>query len=213
MNKLIYIASIIGVSLVASNAAVHADSSEQNKSKVMDNRKAAIQLFSKKLKKKRRPVFKKYIANRVGGAVRGNLHTSVANLGPPSVGLSSVSEPTLCWSLDADTKDPIEITIVEQSDDQFEYFEPILETKINSYHRAGIHCYSLKTAKVQLEPETVYLWSTRVLSNPDDLSDNAIAQAYVLYSDQVEPEFFYDKIASASDSERRSILRELKLAE
>ena len=135
----------------------------------------------------------------------------MANLAPSGVGLSSVPSPTLCWSLDSSTNHPVQITIVEQSENQFEYFEPILKTELLGASEQGIHCYSLRNTKVQLEPETVYLWSTRVLSNQDDLSDNAIAQAYILYSEQNEAEFFYDNVASASMRQRQKLMKKMGL--
>ena len=43
---------------------------------------ALMSFFKQKVRKNAGPSFFQYVANRVGGAVRGNKHTSVTNLSP-----------------------------------------------------------------------------------------------------------------------------------
>lgn len=108
---------------------------------------------------------------RLGGGTRGGeVLPQVFVLAPDHVALTTSPEPTLYWYLSGDTRERIDLTLVDDAS-----VEPLLEVTLPGPARAGIHAVRLADHGVRLKPDVTYRWSISIVPNPARRSNDVVS--------------------------------------
>jgi hypothetical protein len=119
---------------------------------------------------------------RVGGGTRGVTGRDVfvlSVMAPDHRALTLSEQPSLYWYISGDTALPIELAIADPDGTQ-----PLLETRLPSPARRGIHRIRLADYPVKLEPRVAYRWSVTVVADPNRRSRDILASGTI---ERVEP--------------------------
>jgi hypothetical protein len=135
---------------------------------------------------------------RVGGGTRGVAGRDVFVLtvmAPDHKALTVSEQPSLYWFISAETSLPIEFSIVDPN-----ATEPLLETRLPSPARRGLHRIRLADHPVKLEPGVAYRWSVTVVPDPNRRSRDILASGTI---ERVEPS---QALAARAQSARKDDL-------
>jgi hypothetical protein len=141
---------------------------------------------------------------RVGGGSRGDKADNMVNIAvlvPDQLALTVQAQPSLYWYQDKATKTVCEITVTEPKDPK-----PLVMLKTGQSTPAGIHAIRLSKFNVKLEPNVVYKWSVAVVLDPENRSQDIIANGVIK---RIEPSpDLAAKLAAASDQDKAAIYAE-----
>jgi hypothetical protein len=108
---------------------------------------------------------------RTGGGTRGNADAPrVAVLAPDHVGLTTREQPMLAWYLSAETRAPIELTVIADG-----AVEPLAVKRLPGPMQAGIHLVDLAQQGVRLEQDTTYDWYVALVLDPNARDADVVA--------------------------------------
>jgi hypothetical protein len=119
---------------------------------------------------------------RVGGGTRGVPGRDVfvlSVMAPDHKALTVSEQPSLYWFISGDTSLPVELAIADS-----DATEPLLETRLPSPARRGLHRIRLADYPVKLEPGVTYRWSVTVVPDPTRRSRDILASGTI---ERVEP--------------------------
>lgn len=119
---------------------------------------------------------------RVGGGTRGASGRDIFVLSvlvPDHTGLTMREQPSLFWFISTETSLPIELTIVDPN-----ATAPLLETRIASPVKRGVHRVRLADYGVRLAPGVAYQWSVAVMPDAARRSRDILASGTI---ERVEP--------------------------
>lgn len=118
----------------------------------------------------------------VGGASRSSAAIPrLSVLSPPTMGLTSRSQPVLYWSVPQAIETPVKIVIVGFMD-RVNNRPPLLEIELPQV-RAGTHRLALEDHQVALQPGTKYDWTLRFdWIPPEDRNAQGSAQPHPVMS-------------------------------
>jgi hypothetical protein len=114
---------------------------------------------------------------RVGGGTRGTSGRDIfvlSVLAPDHTGLTMQEQPSLFWFISSDTSLPVELTIIDPN-----ATEPLLETRIASPVKRGVHRVRLADYGVRLAAGVPYQWSVAVVPDPARRSRDILASGTV----------------------------------
>ena len=113
---------------------------------------------------------------RVGGGSRGGAadDLSVEVLVPDSVALTTQAQPSLYWYQSKAAKTQCEVTVTEPKNPK-----PLLLLKSSTPTPAGIHAIRLAKFQIELKPDVVYRWSVAVIEDPDNRSQDIVANGVI----------------------------------
>ena len=114
---------------------------------------------------------------RVGGGTRGTPGRDIfvlSVLAPDHTGLTMQEQPSLFWFISSDTSLPVELIIVDPS-----ATEPLLETRIASPVKHGVHRVRLADYGVRLAAGVPYQWSVAVIPDPTRRSRDILASGTI----------------------------------
>jgi hypothetical protein len=113
----------------------------------------------------------------VGGGTRGAPGRDIfvlSVLAPDHTGLTMREQPSLFWFISSDTSLPVELTIVDPN-----ATEPLLESRIASPVKRGVHRVRLAEYGVRLAVGVPYQWSVAVMSDPTRRSRDILASGTI----------------------------------
>jgi len=119
---------------------------------------------------------------RVGGGTRGTQGRDIfvlSVLAPDHTGLTLQEQPSLFWFISSDTSLPVELAIVDPN-----ATEPLLETRIASPVKRGVHRVRLADHGVRLAPGVAYQWAVTVVPDAARRSRDILASGSI---ERVEP--------------------------
>ncbi|WP_420266840.1 DUF928 domain-containing protein [Candidatus Magnetominusculus dajiuhuensis] len=116
---------------------------------------------------------------RTGGGTRGNSGDAIelTVLAPAHTGLSSKTQPSLCWYMSKASKLKIEISISETK-----AARPLLE-KTAEINTGGINCVNLKEYGVSLAVGTEYKWFVSVIGSEENRSKDIVSGGAVIVAE------------------------------
>lgn len=82
---------------------------------------------------------------------------------PESTGYTHQAQPTLYWAVSKPVTGKFEFFIEEIPKKEDDYIEPVIESQFKLSASAGIHALSLVQYNVELQKDTDYKWSLRLL--------------------------------------------------
>ena len=140
---------------------------------------------------------------RVGGGSRGGAadDLSVEVLVPDSVALTTQAQPSLYWYQSKAAKTQCEVTVTEPKNPK-----PLLLLKSSTPTPAGIHAIRLAKFHIELKPDVVYRWSVAVIEDPDNRSQDIVANGVIkriALSDELAT-----KLGQASDQDKPALYAE-----
>jgi hypothetical protein len=137
---------------------------------------------------------------RVGGSSRGAATGGmiVEALAPDQLALTTRSQPTLYWYQSKDAKTRCELTLMEPPKTRL-----LLTLQSSGPAQAGLHAVKLSAFHVKLVPHVVYEWSVAILVDPQDRSEDILADGIIEYAEP-SPELA-GKIAAATDADRAAV--------
>jgi hypothetical protein len=140
---------------------------------------------------------------RVGGGSRGGAadDLSVEVLVPDQVALTTQAQPSLYWYQSKAAKTLCEVTVTEPKNPQ-----PLLLLKSSTPTPAGIHAIRLTKFHVKLKPDVVYRWSIAIVVDPQNRSQDIVANGVIKRIDP-SPDLA-GKLAQASDSDKPALYAE-----
>jgi len=140
---------------------------------------------------------------RVGGGSRGgsNDGLSVQVLVPDQVALTTQSQPSLYWYQNKSAKTQCEVTLTEPKNPK-----PLLMLKSGAATPAGIHAIRLSKFNVTLKPDVTYKWSVAVVVDPDNRSQDIVANGVIKRIDPTPD--LSGKLGAASDADKASLYAE-----
>ena len=107
---------------------------------------------------------------RVAGGTRGDESVTLFALVPDHLGLTIDPHPTLFWYVSQPAPYPLILTLNNAAQ-----AKPILETKLGTSPKAGIHSAPLKSFGITLELDTEYQWFVSLAMNPASQSKDIVA--------------------------------------
>jgi hypothetical protein len=109
---------------------------------------------------------------RVGGGTRGTARDVfvLSVLAPDHSGFTTSEQPSLYWFISGPTELPVEVTVMDPQGVQ-----PILETRLPSPIKAGVHRVRLADYNVRLSPGAAYRWFVAVIPDADRRSKDILA--------------------------------------
>jgi len=115
---------------------------------------------------------------RVGGGSRGGASdgVTVEVLVPDQIALTSQEQPSLYWYQSKAAKTRCEVTLTQPKK-----AKPLLVLQSTGATAAGIHAMKLSDHKVKLEPKVVYKWSVALVTDPQNRSEDIIANGVIEY--------------------------------
>ena len=139
-------------------------------------------------------------AGRVGGGTRGIQREVfvLSVLAPDHSGFTTNEQPSLYWFISNATSLPVELTVMDAQGVQ-----PILETRLPSPVKAGVHAIRLADYNVRLSPGAAYRWFVAVVPDSDRRSKDILAGGAVERVDI--PEGLKGKLTTAKKSELASL--------
>jgi hypothetical protein len=113
---------------------------------------------------------------RVGGGSRGGPSNglSLEVLVPDQVALTTQAQPSLYWYQSKGTETPCEVTLIEPKNPK-----PLLVLETAEPTPQGIHAVRLGKFKVQLKPNILYRWSVAVVVDPQNRSEDIVANGLI----------------------------------
>jgi hypothetical protein len=140
---------------------------------------------------------------RIGGGSRGGAadDLSVETLVPDQVALTTQGRPSLYWYQSKAAKTQCEVTVTEPKNPQ-----PLLLLKSSAPTPAGIHAIRLTKFKIELKPNILYRWSIAIVVDPQNRSQDIIANG-IIKRINPSPELA-EKIGHASDSDKPALYAE-----
>jgi hypothetical protein len=140
---------------------------------------------------------------RVGGGTRGAPGRDIfvlSVLAPDHTGLTMREQPSLFWFISNDTSLPVELAVVDPN-----ATDPVLETRIASPVKRGVHRVRLADYGVRLVPGVAYQWAVTVIPDAARRSRDILASGTI---ERVEPGDLAPKLAAASNEERAAVYAE-----
>src|SRR5919108_4424154 len=109
---------------------------------------------------------------RIGGGTRGGGRDVfvLSVLAPDHSGFTTSEQPSLYWFISGPTELPVEVTVMDPQGVQ-----PILETRLPSPIKAGVHRVRLADYNVRLSPGAAYRWFVAVIPDADRRSKDILA--------------------------------------
>jgi hypothetical protein len=140
---------------------------------------------------------------RVGGGSRGGAadDLSVETLVPDQIALTTQGQPSLYWYQSKAAKTQCEVTLTEPKNPQ-----PLLLLKSSAPTPAGIHAIRLTKFKVELKPNVIYRWSVAVIVDPENRSQDIVANGIIKRID-LSPELA-SKLGQVSDTDKPALYAE-----
>jgi hypothetical protein len=113
---------------------------------------------------------------RVGGGSRGGPSNglSLEVLVPDEVALTTQAQPSLYWYQSKGAETPCEVTLIEPKNPK-----PLLVLKTTEPTPQGIHAVRLGKFKVQIKPNVLYRWSVAVVVDPQNRSEDIVANGLI----------------------------------
>jgi hypothetical protein len=140
---------------------------------------------------------------RVGGGSRGGAadDLSIEVLVPDQMALTTQAQPTLYWYQSKAAKTQCEVTVTEPKNPK-----PLLLLKSAAPTPAGIHAIRLTKFNVKLKPNIVYRWSVAVVTDPQNRSQDIVADGVVK---RIEPSpDLAGQLGQAAESDKAAIYAE-----
>jgi len=143
---------------------------------------------------------------RVGGGTRGIQREVfvLSVLAPDHSGFTTNEQPSLYWFISNSTSLPVELTVMDPQGVQ-----PMLEARLPSPVKAGVHGFRLADYNIRLSPGAAYRWFVAVVPNSDRRSKDILAGGAVERVDI--PEALKAKLTKAKKSELASLYAEAGL--
>jgi hypothetical protein len=140
---------------------------------------------------------------RVGGGSRGGTDDglSVEVLVPDQVALTVQAQPSLYWYQSKEAKTLCEVTITEPKNPK-----PLISLTSASPTPAGIHAIRLTKFNVKLKPNVLYRWSVAVIVDPQNRSQDIIADGVIKRIDP-SPDLV-SKLSQASEQDKPALYAE-----
>jgi hypothetical protein len=137
---------------------------------------------------------------RVGGGSRGSSANDilVEVLVPDQIALTTQAKPSLYWYQSKNAITQCEITITEPNNPK-----PLLMLKAAQPTPAGIHAIRLSRFNVELKPKVIYRWSVAVIVDPENRSQDIIANGVIERTDLSSD--LAGKLAQASDADKPAL--------
>ncbi len=116
---------------------------------------------------------------RVGGGSRGGAANgvNVEVLVPDHIALTTQAQPSLYWFQSKPAQTLCEVTVIEPRK-----AKPLLVLKSKKPSQAGIHAIKLSDYHVKLTPHVVYKWNVAVVVDPQNRSQDIIANGVIEYN-------------------------------
>jgi len=116
-----------------------------------------------------------FLPNRIGGGSRGDKADGlfVQALVPDGIALTSQAQPSLYFRQTQPAKEPCEVTIIESKSHAPVFMRMAPPTS------AGIHPIRLAKLNVQLKPDIVYRWNVAIIIDPQNRSQDVMADGYI----------------------------------
>ena len=113
---------------------------------------------------------------RRGGGTRGTNKSlpMISLLAPEHVGFTLQEQPVLFWFTPTNHNLSYEFTLIAESAEA-----PLIETKLASPTRGGVHQIRLADYKVKLIPGERYQWSVSLVMDPEEPSANVVAKGAI----------------------------------
>lgn len=113
---------------------------------------------------------------RRGGGTRGTNKSlpMISLLAPDHVGFTLHEQPILFWFTPTNHNLSYEFTLIAESAEA-----PLIETKLPSPIRGGVHQIRLADYKVKLAPGERYQWSVSLVMDPEEPSANVVAKGAI----------------------------------
>ncbi|MEN6616712.1 MAG: DUF928 domain-containing protein [Syntrophorhabdus sp.] len=126
---------------------------------------------------------------RIGGGTRGYSVTDIKLVAfvPDRIGITSSSEPSLCWYLSQPTNIRMEITL-----DDGKSIKPIYQQTINKPGKTGIQCMSLAGTGTKLQPSIEYQWFVAIIPDAGQRSKDILSGGSIMLkvpSDELTKKF------------------------
>jgi hypothetical protein len=137
---------------------------------------------------------------RVGGGSRGaeGGNISLEVLVPDQIALTTKVQPSLYWYQSKAAKTRCEVTLTQPKK-----AKPLLVLQSTGKTEAGIHAVKLSDYKVKLTPNVVYKWSVALVVDPENRSQDILANGVI---EAIDPSpALAAKLASANDADRAAI--------
>ena len=179
-------ASLVGLTLITS--AVWSRSDEQKRTEGKGREVASNDTSAPVYK----PPMRGSPGGRVGGGTRGNSDVLMLSvIAPDHTGRTARAQPSLFWFISAETKLPVELTIIKLSADPKDSM-PVLEARLETPVERGIHRVRLADHGIVLAPNTTYQWSVAVIPDAARRSRDILASGTIERVDpdqELEPTF------------------------
>ncbi|MBF0466803.1 MAG: DUF928 domain-containing protein [Nitrospirae bacterium] len=133
---------------------------------------------------------------RVGAGTRtigGNADVLLA-LVPEHAGLTSKTQPAICWYMSKPRKAKLEIRALTS-----EATAPVLDKEIAKPARGGIYCANLKDSGVTLEKKAEYKWLISAIDEKGQISKGIYGGGNIIVTEPSDE--FIKKISEAKDTQ------------
>src|ERR1700677_3703828 len=123
---------------------------------------------------------------------------SVEVLVPDQVALTTQEQPSLYWYQNKAAKTTCEVTLTEPKNPK-----PLLSLKAPAATPAGIHAIRLTKFNVKLKPGVLYRWSVAVVVDPQNRSQDIIANGVIK---RIAPSSdLQSQLAAAADADKPAL--------
>jgi hypothetical protein len=140
---------------------------------------------------------------QVGGGSRGgpDIGLTLEVLVPNQIALTTQAQPSLYWYQSAAAKTQCEVTVTEPKNPK-----PLLVLTTGKTTPAGIHAIRLSKFNKSLKPGVTYKWSVAVVVDPENRSQDIIANGVIKRIDP-SPDL-KAKLAAAPDGDKAGVYAE-----
>ena len=169
---------LAGYTLVQSNTLYAAEKQEQHKPPITTNNDT-LKNEGVKPGNLKAPIFKPSLplgapVQRIAGGSRGigeMRHSVLCVLTPDHTGLTLQKQPSLYYFLSESVANPMELTIIEESD----AIEPLLEVEITPAEMPGIQSIHLTGYDIHLQQDKIYRWYVSIILDPNSRAKDILA--------------------------------------
>ncbi|MBF0518267.1 MAG: DUF928 domain-containing protein [Nitrospirae bacterium] len=133
---------------------------------------------------------------RVGAGTRtiGSKTDVLLALVPEHAGLTTETQPAVCWYMSKPRKAKLEIKLLATKT-----AAPVLDKEIEKPAKGGIYCAKLKDYGITLEKETEYKWLISAIDEKGQISKGIYGGGSIIVTDPSDE--FIKKVSVAKDSQ------------